>query len=328
VLTLFRTNQAIANISLLLYLFILRMSTFIHPLPLAAKNQGILSSTVYHLMAADGFSGHITTVLLIFFQAIMINALVAKYRVWSDTNIMPGAIYALVASILPEYLNLSPILLGNTFLILALYYLCGVYKNQKCADQIFDVGLWIGVASLFQFSFSIFVLWGIAGLLLLRGINMKEMLMFFIGFLVPYILTAVYLFWVGKTSLLWQHHISDNVGYMNIIIHSLPITLVKIGIIGFLLLFIFLRSGSFYSRRNVGSQKYVSLIYFALFAAASTSIVQVNFSLEHLLILAVPVGILLSFAFQSVESNIAEALHTVLFIGVMLMQYEYLLVKP
>lgn len=325
-LTFFRTNQPLANIFLLFYLLIVRISIFFHPMTTVPKSQGILTQWMYMEILPNGLTAHIASFLLIFIQAVFINITVSRFRVAGDTSLLPGLFYCLIASFLPEFLTLSPILLANTFLIVALFYMFDVYKNNYASSRIFDVGIWIGVASLFHFSYVMFLFWGIVGLGILRGIRPKELLMLLFGFIVPFFLFWVFLFWHDKGGLLGKHF-TDNLGFFSFVKDSNPTTYIKLGVMGLLLLILFLMSGIFFSKKTISTQKYISIIYWMLLIGGMTVFVQANLGLNHFLILTVPMGILLSMLFMGINRATAEALHLVFLAAALIMQFEYLLIK-
>ncbi|MBK7410278.1 MAG: hypothetical protein IPJ40_20805 [Saprospirales bacterium] len=95
---------------------------------------------------------HVSSMLLVFFQAILIVVMVNGNRINNESNLLPGVFYCLFASMVPEFMYPSPVLMGNTFLLLALLELMGVYKIPIASGRLYNVGFWISVASLFYFS--------------------------------------------------------------------------------------------------------------------------------------------------------------------------------
>ena len=323
-LTIFRTNQPFANILLLLYLALVRASTFIHPMSFVPKSQGVLTQWMYAELAPTSLSGQIAAFVLVFIQAVFINITMSRYRVSTELSLLPGLFYCLMTSMIPEFMMLSPILLANTFLILAFFYLCDIYKNNLATSMIFDVGLWIGVACLFHFSFILFILWGIIGLGILRGLRPKELLMILIGIVVPFFLFAVYLFWTDRLSM-FPLHFTENFGFLNFIKNSNQTGYVKIAVMLLLVLITLFSSGQFFIRRNISAQKYISIIYWMLLMGGLTILIQKGVDVNHLLILSVPLSILLSMLFQRIGPATAEVLHMLLLVVAMLFQYQYLL---
>ncbi len=323
-LTIFRTNQPLANILLLLYLGIVRASTFIHPINVLPKSQGILTQWMYIELPPSSREGQVAAFILIFIQAVFINITVARFRVSNEISLLPGLFYCLVTSLLPEFMMLSPILLANTFLILAMFHLFDVYKNNAIASRVFDAGFWLGVACLFHFPFILFVLWGIVGLGILRGIRLKELFMFLIGIFVPFFLLGAYLFWNGQLANL-PKHFSENFGFLSFAKNTHPNTYIKLGILLLLVATTLFASGQFFIRRNISTQKYISIVYWMLLIGGMTILIQKDIDLNHLLIVSIPLGILLSMLFQSIGVATAEVLHMLLLAVALILQFEYLL---
>ncbi len=323
-LAIFRTNQQLANILLLFYLALVRASTFIHPMNIVPKSHGVLSQWLYSEMAPTSFEGQIAAFILIFIQAVFINIIMSEYRIATEITLLPGLFYCLITGMMPEFMGLSPILLANTFMILAIFYLLDSYKNNGASSRIFDAGLWIGVACLFHFPFILFALWGIVGLGILRGLRLKEILMFLVGIVIPFFLFGVYLFWTDNLPLIFKHF-TENFGVLSFVKQNDPNIYIKVGLILLLIMLTLLSSGQLFVRRNIAIQKYVSIIYWMMFIAGLTILIQKGIDLNHLLIIAVPLSMLLTMMFQRIGSATAEVLHILLLVIAMLFQYQYFL---
>jgi hypothetical protein len=323
-LTFFRTNQPLANIFLLVYLGVVRLSTFIHPLPFIPKSQGILTEWMYAELPPTSFGAQIASFLLVFIQAIFINITMARYRVSNEITLLPGLFYCLITALLPDFLALSPALLANTFLIIALFYLFEVYKNTQASIRIFDVGFWVGVAGLFHFSYTFFIFWGILGLGILRGIRFKELLMFLLGIFAPFFLFSSYLFWIDRFPYMYKHF-ANNLSFFSFIKYSNSAAYVKLGIVSLLIAIVVLANNQFSTKRGISVQKFLSCVYWMLFIGGITTLFQSNVDLSHLLIISVPLSILLSLLFQRTSIAIAEVLHMLLLVTSLILQFEYLL---
>lgn len=325
-LTLFRTNQPLANLLLLFYLGILRASTFIHPSTVVPRSQGILTAWMYAELPPLSMVTNIATFLLIFFQATALNVTVARYRVATEISMLPGVFYCLFCCLMPDFLVLSSALLANTFVILALFYLFDTYKNNQVAGRIFDTGLWLGVASLFHFSYILFIIWGIIGLGILRGLRGKEFVIFIIGYLMPFFLLSVFCMWNNSLAQI-STHFWNNADLMSFTHYQSPTLYVKMGIVTILLLLTVGASTQFFSRRNMTVQKYLSILYWLMLFGGLTVFIQTNVGLVHLLVIAVPMGILFSMVFQRIGSATSEALHMLMLMIALILQFEYLLVQ-
>jgi hypothetical protein len=192
------------------------------------------------------------------------------------------------------------------------------------AGRIFDAGLWLGVASLFHFSYILLILWGIVGLGILRGLRVREFMMFLLGYIVPVFLFAVFCFWRDNLPAISKHFFS-NIGFLSFASDSNPMIYVKIGLIGIMLLLTIFASGQFFSRRNMTIQKYLSILYWLMLISGLTILIQSGVEACHLLAVATPLSILLSMTFQRIGFGMAEAMHMFLLMIALLLQFEYLL---
>ena len=120
-LSLFRTNQLVANVLFIFYAAICRMSSYFTGLEGELSNPGILAEYLYSFTAAKPFLSNSLSILLVFLQAMLINVIVAKHRMANEVTMFPGLFYILLCSSIPEFLAFSPPLLANTFYIIALF---------------------------------------------------------------------------------------------------------------------------------------------------------------------------------------------------------------
>ena len=322
-LSLFRTNQLAFNVFLIFYAILLRSSSFITPAQewLPGKS-GVLSMWIFDL--CNGISGlpYIVGILLVFLHGILINVIVARFRMGNEVTLLPGLCYIMLASSIPEFLNLSPILLANTFFIIALFELFGSYRQKSIVGNIFNVGFWLGVASLFYFSEIVFLIFVFFSSSILRTFRMQEILITIIGFLVPYVLTSVYFFWNDAFLWFWENQFSNNIGFLDFdITHSWG-TYAKLIFFVILLIIVFLSSGSYMSKKNLQVQKNITILYWALFFSFFTIFFQANIRLEHLLIITIPLSIFLSFNLANIRQSFAEAVHLILLVCILILQYK------
>ncbi|HTA27923.1 MAG TPA: DUF6427 family protein, partial [Bacteroidia bacterium] len=66
------------------------------------------------------------------------------------------------------------------------------YMNERALSEVFDAGLFVGIATLFYIPSMLFLILLWIGLLILRTINWREWACTIIGFLVPFLFTFTY----------------------------------------------------------------------------------------------------------------------------------------
>ncbi len=327
-LSIFRTNQFVANILLIFYVLLLRGAAFILPPQLAANTPGsILSEVLFKYVSPQSSGGLILAMLLVFFQAILINLCVSRYRMAKELSLFPGLFYILIASAIPEFLYLSPPLLANTFYILALFEIFGIYKKHNCASQIFNTGFWIALGSLFYFSYITFIIMALIALATLRAFKIKEAVMLLIGFSVPMILTIVYSFLTDQLPHLGEALLGNRLeeGDGSLISPSSVEQYIKLSFFALLTIIALFNFNRYQFKKNIHVQKNISLLYWCLLLSAITLLVQSHAQFDHLLVLAVPLGIFLSFNFLRLQPALAEALHLILLAAILLLQFRPLL---
>ncbi|MFK7935766.1 MAG: hypothetical protein AB8G22_19795 [Saprospiraceae bacterium] len=320
-LELFRTNQLALSILLLFYVLLVRFPVFIVPDSYAVGAAGMLSLAVYDwLGGANGNLPNLVAAILLFLQAFYINQIVYKHRLARTNSLFPGVFYILTASLFIEFNHLSPLLLANTFYIIALGELMEIYKRKTCADRIFNAGFWLAVASLFYFSYLSLLLLGIIAIFIMRAIRINEILTLLSGSIVAYFLAGVYYFWQDRLSDFLQIQFVDNLGFLDLQVAMNWQNYLIIGVVGLFILLTFLNYSNYTIRQNIQTQKRISILSWAIITAAISFLIQSQVQIDHLLIFAVPVGIFLSFNFINMSARWAETLHLLLLIAIIVWQ--------
>lgn len=325
-LALFRTNQLFGNILLLLYLCIVRLSIFIHSGTLSVGSHGLLSGWLYNELPPQSKAAQFAALFLVFFQAAFINIIVIKFRLAREATLLPGLFYCLLSSIIPDFMTLSTVLLSNTFLILSVYYMLDVYKgNSSVTGTVFDIGFWLGLASLFNYSFILLIIWAIIGLSIMLGARFRDILILLLGFVLPFFLLGVYLFWYDKLPLFFTNFYS-NFGWISFTPQTSNTTYIKLAVMGVLVLTSVFLSGILFAQKTLSVQKFFTILYVLMLISGLTIFVVPHLGLDHLLVVVLPLSIFIAFLFQRLPSGIAEALHFALVAVTLVLQFEYLLV--
>lgn len=322
-LELFRTNQFVVNILLLFYAGLLHLSVFILPdSSWDVPAHGILTAWVYNWVGPGGALAEILATLLVFVQAVMLNLFFAENRLTREYTLFPGLFYILIASALPDFLHLTPILLANTFYLLAYKALFSTYRQPTAASAIFNAGFWIALASLFYFSFLVFLFWGGIALNIFRAFRLRERFMLIIGLLVPYILIGVYFFYVGRWEEWIDRQFIANFNWLDIPRSGTTLQTMHLAFLGLILLILLLSYSGYTNRQTIDVQKKIDLMYWGLLFGGLTLLFQSEVTLDHAAILTAPMGMLLSLTFAHLSSRWAEAWHLLLLATVLFFQYH------
>lgn len=321
-LSIFKTNQLLFSAFLIPYIILLRVSVFFVPHTWTPSAEGFFSSGMYEWIGSTGTLADWIAMFFVFIQAVMINQMVMQHRLDREINLFPGLFYVLIASSIPDFLHLSPLLMGNTFFIIAIAQLLGTYKKNTIADNIFNVGFWLAIASLFYFSFIIFLLLGFIGILILRSVKIKEWLMIILGFLVPYVLVMVYCFWCDQLAVFQHTQFAQSIGFLDFNLQYDWIFYTEIVFFVLLSTIVILSLGGYMMKQNIQVQKKISVIYWAILLSPLTLLLQADIQIQHLLLLSVPLGIFISLNFTKIRGQWSETLHLLLLMAVLVWQFK------
>lgn len=318
VLRLVRTNQPLVILFLLLYAFIVRSYVFTHPTNWTPSNSGMVSNYIYQWMGYDGFWSNIAALLLVVIQAIVVNSIVNRYKMGKETSYFPALSYILVCSAIPDFLHLSPVTLANTFYIIAISEMFRWYRKPDASAQIFNVGFWLAIGSMFYFSVGAFFILGVVALFQLRAFRVNELVILSIGLLIPYFFVGVYQFWFGGLEVFMSKYVWGNFSFFDWQIEWVSYNYLKIFFFAGLVIWVVTQFQNYFFKTNIQTQKNVVVLMWALPIALFPAIFQTHMGLDHLLLLGVPLSIFIAFNLLNIENRMrAEIIHASLFILVL-----------
>ena len=317
VLSFFRNNQTTTSLALAVYVAILHLPAVAGwvPMPegLGVKG-GLLYGDLMGWAAASPKLSALAAALLVFGQAILLNYLADRYRMMDDRSWVPGLMYALTASSIPDFQFLSPALVGVTFIPVALLRQFGVYKQNMAYGPIFDTAFWLGLGSLFYPPVAWCLVPAFMGFFSLRSFSAKEQIIFLTGIVVPVFLGFTLYFWFDQPGAFWTRQLSEGLAIGRLSWSGLAFAVqLKFGLIGALLLIVLLGFNVYYFKKLIQVQKYITILFWFLLANLLSACVHSGMRVEYCLLLMPSVAIFFAYAFSSLRNAIiAEALHLTL----------------
>jgi hypothetical protein len=146
---------------------------------------------------------HILALVLLFFQAVYFSLILVRNKAYSENNYFPALIFGVLCFFSFDVLSLSDELWASVFLLFAISNLFTEIEFRVQRDEtILNLGVYVGIASLFVFSYSIFLVGTYIILLAFARISFRKTLLLFFGFLFPHaLLIAFYYFKDGLPEL-------------------------------------------------------------------------------------------------------------------------------
>lgn len=324
-LSLFRTNQALANILLLFYIAVLRGVLFYTGTPVMPESSGIWSMEFYRYIGEDLWLLPWFSIGIILIQAVFVNFIAARYRLSEEITLFSGSFYILLCSGIGDLANLPPALLANSFLILIIYLLFDSYRQNNPAPAIFNIGLWTGIGSFFQFSFLLFVLLGVIGLNIVRSWSIKEIFMLVSGIATTYFLCGSVYYLSDAFPLFIEEQFSKNLAFLSFDIQSSAVAVVERGLVLMLIVISVFSQGIYAYKRNIQVQKFQSILFWAMIVAALAALFQFNAGAEQLVFVMPTLSFFMMYHFTRLKSSVAETLHLIWVLLVIVLQlHQYL----
>jgi len=170
--------------------------------PLMAVADGVLNL----LFGRSLLARHLLALIILFFQASYFAVLLIHNRAYNENTYVPSLIFGLLCFLSFDLLSVTPELLGATVLLFALNSIFKEIEFRIDKDSIMlNLGLFIGLASLFVLSYAIFLPGTIVILAFFARSTFRKLLLVVLGFfLVHGILLTLY-YYYGQPEELWRN---------------------------------------------------------------------------------------------------------------------------
>ncbi len=172
---------------------------------------GVAFAVIDWLMDRSAIGRDILAFLLLFFHAAYFAILLINNKAYNDNTYVPGLIYALLCFVSFDFLSVSVELLGATVLLFALDKLFREIEFRIQRDEtVLNLGVYIGIASLFVFSYSLFIVAAFVILAVYARVGIRKSLLLFLGFALPHAFVIMLYFYRGHLTELWLNFYADN----------------------------------------------------------------------------------------------------------------------
>lgn len=309
-LEFFRRNIFLNSLMLLPYTFLVRVESLMHAdQPSYASDLSPFISWVNELIPSL-LVQNILACFLVFIQAVYINRIVVKHRMGIEITLWPGVVYILLCSLIPQFTYLSAVLIANTFILAAFSDIFKIYKRPFAVKFIFNSGVFISIAAMIYPPYIAYLLAGFIGLAIIRSFKAKEMLQYLSGVLVPFILYGSWTFYRSAFQEKMGALVSNKFGFPADIIPKDKFDYIYLGIILLIILITIFSYGTYSMKKSIQVQKKFDILFWMIISALIALCMNEHLTLDHLLMLAIPLSVLLSMNLLKMKSVITtEMIH-------------------
>ena len=309
-LELFRNNHLSNSILLIPYIFLLRLKFFFAPWSYVPKETDTpLAQWFFGILEGSHWVSFFLTVILVFIIAMITNVLVMKYRVSRDQSLFPAMMFVLVSSISIDMIMISPVLITILLLGFALINLVGIYKKPEVSGKMLNAGFLLAISQLFYSSSIVFLLLGLAAIIILKSPRLREYFQYLAGWIAVYFLLTTILYWKGNLSLISSYsdfslRFKSIFEFENHLAISASISLI-IWIVSVILSY-----NVFTQKKNLQAVKNLSIIYWVFLCGFLSLFFSGPISGSHFYMIAIPSAVFGSLYLENLKRQyLAEFLH-------------------
>lgn len=318
-------QKASANALLLfIYALILKFPLFLHPFPpvLHAEDNYLYR---FILTALNSLFGKTTvpyailSFIILFSQATLLNSICNYHKMLPRSNYLPAMCYILVTSLLPDWGHFSAPLLINSIMIWCWYRMVALYNNPSPVTAIFNIGLFIGLATLLYMPAIAFLILLLFALLIMRPFRLQEWFVGFVGFTSPYYFLILLLYFTHQLN--W----SNLVPHISFTFPAVPGSIwilfsISLLVIPFVIGGIFVQNNL--NKMLIHVRKSWSLVLVFLISAVLVIIINKAGSYENWIVTAMPFAVFHSAAYYYPTNRVlVNALHWVSFSVAIVINY-------
>ncbi len=321
-LSLFRTNQFFANAFLVLYVLVIWSPAFFLTQDVVVSDGTFLFDSLSQYLPVPGsLFNYLIAALLTLLQAVLINVMVSRYRLTEEITLFPGVFYILFMGFSSQFWTVTPLLIANFFLLFAILELISTYKEYSSADRIFNISLFIGVASLFYFSYIVFLIFAWVGIGILRAIRWKERIILIFGFICPYFFVFTYHFWHDMHHTFFTQEIISNFKLLSFSGFREYKDIVSAALVGAMMLISLFSYKLYTYKKKIKIQKIIDILYWVLAATAVSLLFQNQINVQHFQMLLPILAIFVSINFVHMTRQWSEVWHMLLVSGILILHF-------
>ncbi len=313
----------------MLPLVLMVMWVFILPKPeiINTENAFPLFLYVFQIVRQSRVALIVISLFFVVLQAFFLTNVINKQGVLRETSHLPALLYVVLMSCFPEQLSFNPLLFANFFIIVFLNSIFNFYRSDTAVFEVFNAGVFIGLASLFYWPCLFLFPLTMASLFVLRPFNIREWAVSFLGVLLPFVFFGVVLFWLDMLSVNSIKSILEPLYRVQFSTAYNGTYIILTAILAIILIASLWRfSSDLNNFSNLRARKFLAIIvWFFLFAALSYLVASKN-SMIGLSFLAIPLSVIISSYFLSLKNQLlAELVFLLLLAAVIYNQVLYFL---
>lgn len=312
-ITIFKKNDLTNVLLLLPYCIVIRIYSFLHPHSYeVVESDSYISSVLFNSIIPNPYVQAVLAVLLIYMQALLINLLVNRHRIYQRPSSLAGMSYILLVSCFKELQVLTPALVGMSFIILAAFSVFNTYKQSKAVMGISNSAIAASIGTLIYPPFATVIVVLLVGLGMLRSFRNKERLQFLLSWLVGFWIIGSLLFVLDVLQWdFWNEWgLFQSLREINF---STNLSTIILGMVVSLLVISFVNYYNYKKKKGIEIRKKIDFFYWMTLICFISFLFYQNIGIQHLIFFCLPISVFLSLSWASFKhSSWAELTHFII----------------
>ena len=302
------------------YICILRIGQLINPIGYTMTEQETLITRQLFLYLDSPVIQQWLAVILIFIQALLVNYITNRHKLSHESTLFSGALYVIYVTLFVTNSALTPALIANTFIILAVESLLQTYKATDDVAHVFNTAFFLSLAALIYPPYIFGFIFGYMSLAFLYTMRFRAILQYLIGYLVPpFLLFTVSLFAEGLKpfSELYLHYLVTLPKFNPLGLNDI----IPLAAFGITLIFVILSLSSITLKKTIQAQKKIEVFYLLLVFLGLGFFSVNSESFELQIGLAIPVSVLVGIFISDSKSKLTHELYHILLVAIIFITY-------
>ncbi|MFC2114683.1 hypothetical protein ACFLRI_04980 [Bacteroidota bacterium] len=198
----FKQKTPFLYIFLFFYTFLLNAVLFFKPFQL-----GNLEHSLIGQLFSLNFTFYssnliiIASVILTFFQALIVNQIFNKFGLTSEVNLLPSFIFITVEALFPEAILLNPAFISMFIILIMMNYLLTLFDMHDATQRLFFISFLIGLGGMIFSPLYLYILSILIALPILKSPKTGEFAIIPFGFIIPIYIVGIVYYMKGDLNL-------------------------------------------------------------------------------------------------------------------------------
>jgi len=173
----------------------------------------IKSSFIYDFLLNNASVNLLLGLNLVFsiINGYLISFVCTKHEVSDKQNLLPGFFFVLFTGLLNLSGPFHPIIPASSFVLIALFRLFSIYREEISLSEVFDASFLLALAVLVYAPFVVFLTIPFIAMLILKPFKLREWLLSLLGLIAPFFFASALLFMGNRNYFYYWQIIRESV---------------------------------------------------------------------------------------------------------------------